>query len=388
MTATTARSSTAATEGLSLGERTLRLFLADRRAQFGLGCVLALIFLAVFAPFLAENKPILLWDEVGFRSPLLATFNAEDWRFFLYGMGSLFIILFRKHLSVKVGINLVVGLILFTEVLCANWTPLNDTNDYRTGGKAYQFQIMPPIPYSPVEITDNEYEAPSWQHLFGTDALGRDLLSRLIHGSRPSLLIGFVAQGIALVIGCGLGAIAGYYRGWTDMLISRVIEVFECFPTFFLIITIIAFLPQPNLIAIMAVIGVTTWTSLARLVRGEFLKLRARSFTQAALAAGAGDYRVITKHIFPNTLGPILVSAAFGVASAILVEAALSFLGFGVPPPEPTWGSALSEAREAIDFAWWLATFPGLAIFATITAYNLLGEALRDAIDPTSRRDA
>lgn len=384
---TTANPDFAATEGLSLGERTRRLFLADRRALFGLGCVYALIFLAVFAPFLAENKPIFLIDAHGWRSPLLATFNAEDWRFLLYGVGSVLLLVFRKHWQPRTGLFLVLALILATETLGAVWTPVNDTADYRNSVTQEDLVLMPPLPYSPLEITDHEYAAPSWQHPFGTDALGRDLLSRLIHGSRPSLLIGFVAQGISLLIGCALGAIAGYYRGWTDLAVSRVIEVFECFPTFFLIITIIAFLPQPSLIAIMAVIGVTTWTSLARLVRGEFLKLRSRAFTQAALAAGATDYRVITQHLFPNTMGPILVSTAFGVASAILVEAALSFLGFGVPPPAPTWGSALSEARDSIDFAWWLATFPGLAIFFTITAYNLLGEALRDALDPTTQRD-
>jgi len=372
--------------GMSLGERTWYLFRHDKRAIFGMGCILLLVFVAVFAPFLAQSKPIILMSKDGLRFPLIATFTAEDWRFLLYGLGSTLVILLRKNWNVKTGFNLVLGLVVFTELLCANWTPYNDTTDYREENPSVLWKLMPPVPYSPLETSAADYAAPSAQHWLGTDGLGRDLLSRIVHGTRPSLLIGFFAQGIALFIGCALGAVAGYYRGTTDLIVSRIIEIFECFPTFFFIITILAFIPRPSLWVIMAVIGATTWPGLARLVRGEFLKLRERSFTHAATAAGAGDFRIITRHIFPNTLGPVLVSAAFGVAAAILVEASLAFLGFGMPPPTPTWGSDLAGARAAIDFAWWLATFPGIAIFVTIVSYNLLGESLRDAIDPTSKR--
>ncbi|MEM1058850.1 MAG: ABC transporter permease [Verrucomicrobiota bacterium] len=372
--------------GKSLGERTWLLFRRDRRALFGLGCVGLLIILAVFAPLLAENKPIVLATDGGLRFPLFATLTGEDWRFLFYGIGSTLIVLLRHKWSGRTGLGLVLGLVLVTEVFCANWQRFNDITDYRELRAEGTWMLLPPVPYSPYETSAADYAAPSPTHWLGTDGLGRDLLSRIIHGARPSLLIGFFAQGICLLIGCTLGAVAGFYRGWVDLAVSRVIETFECFPTFFFIITIIAFVPRPELWHIMLVIGITSWPGLARLVRGEFLKLRARSFTQAALAAGANDIRVMLKHIFPNTLGPVLVATAFGVAAAILVEASLAFLGFGVPPPYPTWGSALSEARVAIDFAWWLATFPGLAIFVTITAYNLLGEALRDAIDPTSER--
>jgi peptide/nickel transport system permease protein len=168
------------------------------------------------------------------------------------------------------------------------------------------------------------------------------------------------------------------------VVISRLYEVMICFPTFFLILTIMAFLP-PSIYNVMVVIGITGWTGVARLVRGEFLRLRNQDFVLASRTIGATDMRVILRHVLPNALAPVLVSATFGISGAILVESSLSFLGFGVPPPTPSWGDILSQARAYIDFAWWLTLFPGLAIFITVTAYNLVGEGLRDAIDPRLR---
>lgn len=224
-------------------------------------------------------------------------------------------------------------------------------------------------------------EAPSSLHWLGTDDQGRDLLSRLIWGSRVSLSVGFVAVGIYLLIGILLGALAGYYGGWIDLLISRAIEVMLCFPTFFLILAVLAFL-GPSLYNIMIVIGVTQWTGVARLVRGEFLKLRRQEFVRSAQATGASDARIIFRHILPNALAPVWVAATFGIASAILTESGLSFLGFGVPPQVPSWGAILSQGQNYTDIAWWLTLIPGFAIFITITAYNLVGEGLRDAMDP------
>jgi len=222
---------------------------------------------------------------------------------------------------------------------------------------------------------------PSSQHWMGTDDQGRDVMARLIYGSRISLSVGFVAVGIYVLIGIFVGALAGYYGGWWDMVISRAIEVMLCFPTFFLILAVLAFL-GPSIYNIMIVIGVTQWTGIARLVRGEFLKLREREFVQASEVMGAGDFWIMWKHLLPNALAPVLVSAMFGVADAILTETSLSFLGFGVPPQIPSWGSVLSQAQNYMDIAWWLALAPGLAIFVTITAYNIVGEGLRDAVDP------
>ena len=209
-------------------------------------------------------------------------------------------------------------------------------------------------PYSPTAYDlDSALSAPNSHHWLGTDEQGRDVLSRLIHGSRISLSVGFVAVGLYVAIGMFFGAIAGYYGGKVDILISRTIEVVMCFPTFFLILAVLAFV-GPSLFNIMIVIGITGWTGIARLVRGEFLKLRNQEFVTGIQAAGAKISRIIFRHILPNALGPVMVSASFGVASAILVESSLSFLGFGVPPYVPSWGDILSGSREFMDVAWWL----------------------------------
>lgn len=223
--------------------------------------------------------------------------------------------------------------------------------------------------------------APNAAHWLGTDDIGRDVLTRIIYGSRVSLSIGFVAVGIYVVIGILLGALAGYYGGWIDIIISRAIEVMLCFPTFFLILAILAFV-GPSIYNIMIVIGLTQWTGIARLVRGEFLKFRNREFVLSGRQIGASDFRLIFKYLLPNAIAPVLVVASFGVADAILTESSLSFLGFGVGPATPSWGAILSQAQAFMDVAWWLTLAPGVAIFVTITIYNLVGERLRDAIDP------
>ena len=242
--------------------------------------------------------------------------------------------------------------------------------------------LYPPVRYGPTEIdlTAN-LDPPGGGHLLGTDDRGRDVLARMIFGSRVSLSVGVVAVSIATFIGIVLGALAGFYGGRVDVAISRAIEVMICFPTFFLILTVMAFL-KPSIYNIMIVIGVTGWPGIARLVRGEFLKQRKLDYVSAARAVGASDLRIIFSHILPNSLAPVLVSATFGIAGAILTESALSYLGFGVPPPTPSWGEILSQSKHYIDFAWWLTIFPGAAIFLTVTAYNLVGEGLRDAVDP------
>ncbi|MBI2342582.1 MAG: ABC transporter permease [Deltaproteobacteria bacterium] len=237
-------------------------------------------------------------------------------------------------------------------------------------------------PYSPTAYNlDSILASPGSTHLLGTDEQGRDVFSRIVYGARISLSVGFVAVSIYVLIGIVMGALAGFYGGWIDVAISRLIEIMLCFPTFFLILAVLAFV-GPNIYNIMIVIGLTGWTGIARLVRAEFLKIKTLDYILAAEAFGASEFRIILRHILPNALSPVLVSAAFGVASAILVESSLSFLGFGVPPYVPSWGGILSDSREFMDIAWWLALAPGFAIFITITAYNLVGEGLRDAIDP------
>jgi peptide/nickel transport system permease protein len=222
-------------------------------------------------------------------------------------------------------------------------------------------------------------------HWLGTDEIGRDVLCRMIWGGRVSLSVGIVAVAIYVVLGIIIGSIAGYFRGWVDLLISRLIEVVICFPAFFLILTIVAFMQRSSLYSIMVVIGITSWTGIARLVRGEFLRLVDQEFVLAGRALGYSSTRLIFGHVLPNALAPVLVSATFGVAGAILTESGLSFLGLGISSPTPSWGAILANGRENLFRAPWLIQFPGLAIFLTITAYNIVGETLRDASDPRLR---
>jgi len=239
-------------------------------------------------------------------------------------------------------------------------------------------------PYDPNEINVKAILlGPSMQHWMGTDGLGRDVLSRMLHGGRISLLVGLVAVGISTLIGILLGAVAGFYRGWVDVFIMRLVDVMLSIPSFFLILAVIAFL-TPSIINIMIVIGLTSWMGVTRLVRAEFLSLREREYVMASRTLGARDYRLIFKHLLPNSLTPIIVSAVLGVAGAVLMESGLSFLGLGVQAPQASWGNILTDGKEYIQFAWWLSLFPGLAILITVLGYNLLGEGLRDALDPRS----
>jgi len=237
-------------------------------------------------------------------------------------------------------------------------------------------------PYSPTAINAEALlQAPSWAHPLGTDALGRDVLSRMLYGARVSLWVGFVAVGLSVTIGLALGLMAGYAGGLTDEIVMRGVDVMLCFPSFFLILAVIAFL-EPSLLNIMIVIGLTSWMGVARLVRAETLSLRSRDFVLAARVAGAGPLRILTLHVLPNAAAPVLVSATLGVAGAILVESSLSFLGLGVQPPMPSWGNILMEGKDVLEIAPWLSFFPGLAILLTVLGYNLLGESLRDVLDP------
>jgi len=310
-----------------------REFKKNRLALAGLIIVVALICIAICAPLLANSKPYLYFAEGKVYFPLF--YDYQELR--------------DKDLR----------------------------RDEYTG-----FKIFPPVRYSYSEYDlDSIVVKPSGKHLLGTDEQGRDLLARMIHGSRVSIFIGFIAVAIYVAIGIIIGSIAGYYGGWLDIVISRFIEIIMCFPTFFLILTILA-LWGPSLMSVMVVIGITSWPGIARIVRGEFMKLREMDFVTASRAVGARDAWIIVRHILPNSLAPVLVSATFGIASTILIESSLSFLGFGVQPPTPSWGDILSQSRDFMDFAWWLTFIPGFAIFITITAYNLVGEGLQDAIDP------
>ena len=262
--------------------------------------------------------------------------------------------------------QIVFGAVIVVFMFCvAIFAPVLVTHD------PYQLNLSP----------DEKLQSPSKRNWFGTDDLGRDLYSRMVYGARISLSVGFIAVAIMLFIGVTLGALAGYYGGWVDNVIMRLVEIMMCFPGFYLILMILVFLGQ-SIIYVMIVIGFTSWMGLTRLVRAEFLSLREREFVVAAKALGVPDLRIAFKHILPNALAPVFVSATLRIGGAILIESGLSFLGFGTPIPIPSWGNIISTGRFYIDSAWWLTVFPGLAILITVLSFYLIGEGLRTMLDP------
>lgn len=265
---------------------------------------------------------------------------------------------FKRHkLAVA---SLIVLCLLY---LMAIFAPLLATHDYQA--------VAPEKRNSP----------PSREHWFGTDDVGRDIYSRILHGARISLSVGFVAAGFAVVVGTIVGAVAGYFGGVVDDVLMRITEVFMAFPTFFLLITVVSLLPR-SIFNIMIVIGLTSWPGLARMVRAEFLSLREQDFTEAARAIGASDLRIIFRHILPNAMAPIIVSATLRIGGAILSESGLSFLGLGVAEPHPSWGNILNRGRNFIRYAPWITIAPGFFIFITVLCFNFIGDGLRDALDP------
>jgi peptide/nickel transport system permease protein len=356
---------------------------------------------AIFAPFLANDKPFVIRIDGRLHFPLFRNLQPTDYCIFLTAtIAFVQLLLIRRNckrvepsvrgdlLLQQLGINcliIVVGIVL---ILAFVPQRLNAT-DYRAmtvAGKATG-AIFAPIPYGYAR-TDlkSRQQPPSRQHLLGTDDVGADVLCRLIHGSRISLSVGFVAVGISSIIGIIVGAVLGYFGGKIDFIGMRIVEIVMAIPVFFLIVTIAAFFPR-SLLNIMIIIGLTGWTGTARLVRAEFLKLRKQDFVQAAVSLGLPLRSILFKHMLPNAITPVLVNATFGISAAIFIEAALSFLGFGVVPPTPSWGQMLSLGLSSTGrFLWWLTLFPGLAIFLTVMAYNLVGEGLRDAIDPRLRQ--
>lgn len=241
-------------------------------------------------------------------------------------------------------------------------------------------------PFDPNELhLDAILKAPCADFPLGTDRLGRDVLSRLLYGGRVSLWVGFVAVGISISIGALLGLVSGYFGGLVDEIVMRFVDIMLCFPSFFLILAVVAFL-EPSLFNIMVVIGLTSWMGVARLVRAETLTLREREFVSAARLAGTSTWRIMTRHILPNAMAPVTISAILGIGGAILIESGLSFLGLGVQPPQASWGNMLMDGKSVIEEASWLSLFPGLAILITVLGYNLLGESLRDFLDPRLKK--
>lgn len=254
----------------------------------------------------------------------------------------------------------------------------------------YLLTLLTPYlaPFDPnlqVDILHTRYLSPSLTHLMGTDRFGRDVFSRVLYGARISLSIGFVAMGIAVTLGTLVGAVAGFLGRFVDTALMRIVDMFISFPPLVLVLAIVAIVERPPIFLVIAVLGITLWPPVARIVRGEVLSLREREFIQAARALGLSNWRIILRHVIPNTLAPVIVAGTLGIGNTILLEAGLSFLGFGVQPPTASWGTMIADGRDALLNAWWVATFPGLAIVITVVAFNLIGDGLRDALDPRLR---
>lgn len=366
-------------------------------ARLGLAWIAVLIVLAVFAPFLANSRPLLAATASGLVSPLIADLTAVDVTLLVVFFASLVLLPLRLRVRSKLGI--LAGATVLTAVagqalLAPSQIVVHQQYREAEATGAYRWAIYPPIPYSPKDYLrdfgDTGLEPPlagsGRSHWFGTDKHGADVLSRMIHASRIALGIGLVATGIALGIGVIIGGLMGYFAGVVDILGMRLVEIFEAIPLLFLLLTFVAFFGR-SLYLMMVIIGITSWPGYARYIRAEFLKLRQQEFVQAAIACGLPLHSVLFRHMLPNGLAPLLVTASFGVASAILAETTLSFLGLGLVD-DPSWGQMLNQAVQSSTFNWWMAAFPGGAIFLTVFGYNLVGEALRDAVDPYLKKAA
>ncbi len=364
-------------------------------AKLGLAWIVVIAFAAVFAPFLANSHPLLLSINGEVSSPALRFLTSGDVT--ILGVFICVVVLYFLHLSFTKNIAILVvvgGGIALVSFIFVNPLQLTVYEQYRVNEAAenYDWVIRAPIPYSPKDYIreqgDTGLEAPLSDegriHLMGTEENGADVLSRMIHASRIALAIGFIATGIALFIGVILGGLMGYFSGIVDMIGMRLVEIFEAVPTLFLLLIFVAFFER-SLYVMMIIIGVTGWPGYARYVRAEFLRLRQQEFVQAAIVCGLPLRSILFRHMLPNGMAPILVAASFGVASAILAEATLSFLGLGLVD-NPSWGQMLNQSVQSSTFNWWMAAFPGGAIFLTVFSYNLIGESMRDAIDPHLKR--
>jgi peptide/nickel transport system permease protein len=364
--------------------------------KVGLAWIGLLVFAAVFAPFLANSMPLLMSKNGSISAPVLQYLSVED----AWVLATFFIVLviYRLRLNLARSVLLLllssaIAALLVNMFVKPPVLVIYDEFRASTLSEA-DWQIMPPIPYAPTDYLrdlgskglEAPFETKGHTHLMGTEENGADVLSRMIHACRISLSIGLIASGIALFIGVIVGGLMGYFSGIVDMLGMRLVEIFEDIPTLFLLLTFVAFFGR-SLYMMMVIIGITGWSGYARYVRQEFLKLRKQDYVQAAIASGLPLTSILFRHMLPNGVAPLLVAVSFGVAGAILSEATLSFLGLGVVDA-PSWGQMLDQAVKSSTFNWWMAVFPGGAIFMTVFAYNLIGEAFRDAIDPQLSRKA
>jgi peptide/nickel transport system permease protein len=366
-------------------------------ARLGLAWIAIVAFAAVFAPFLANSYPLLVRMDGRWSSPMAQHLTPADVSLLISTVAAIVLFGFFRRPKFSARLMLFGGVVIVAIALSAWLVRPPKTNvyeQYRDAQRegAVQWILYTPVPHSPGDHLRDQFDAdqphpwpPSAAHWMGTDQFGADILSHMIYACRIAMAVGFISTGIAVIIGVLVGGLMGYFVGIVDLIGMRLVEIFGSIPTIYLLLAFVSVFER-NIYIIMAIIGATSWVGDARFIRAEFLKLRTQDFVQAAIASGLKLRSVMFRHVLPNALAPLLVSASFGVASAILSESVLSFLGLGIPVGEASWGQLLNQAvASGGGFHWWLATYPGVAIFLTVFAYNLIGEAMRDALDPKLR---
>ena len=373
----------------SFSAKVIRDVFSNIGAKLGLVWIVIMIISAVFAPIISNSHPFLMVVDGTFSSPMATHLTWVDVALLSsFFSGILIWLSFKrvegwKRICLIILASILISLVSSLSVLSPKAVIYDQYREGLSSGEI-ESAYFAPIPYSPTDRLRDDpspLKAPSANHFLGTDEDGADVLSRMIYGSRIALGIGLVATFTSLIIGVLYGGVMGFYSGWVDIIMMRFLEIFESIPSLFLILTVVAFFGR-NIYLIMLIIGLTGWPGYARFLRAEFLKLRQQDFVQAAEASGLSLGSILFRHMLPNGIAPLLVLSSFGMASAILVEATLSFLGLGAID-QPSWAAMLNQAvGPGGSIAIWMATFPGLAIFLTLFAYTLIGEALRDAIDP------
>lgn len=374
-------------------------FRGNGLAVLGLAGICFMLFIALAAPLLANGRPFLAYVNGSFSSPALYFIFAPEtlevlvekvFNYLLFFLPSIFIIyMLTKKASLRIRCTLMLILTVSLAIPFFMFEKRLDKTDWRALHatlKKGEFMVFAPIPYSPFEDTGSPYEKPSAKHYFGTDQIGRDLMARMIFGTRVSLAVGLMATAIATIIGIVVGLFSGYLGGRTDLIIMRIVEIIICFPTFLLLLILMAVMMdrkyEQSILLIILVIGITDWTGLSRLVRGEVLKQRSMPYILSCESIGLPVWRIMLFHLLPNVTGPILVTLTFSVAGAILAESSLSFLGFGVQEPMASWGELLKEAFANPFNYWHLTLWPGTALFLSLCAFNFTGEGLRKVFDP------
>ena len=374
-----------------------RGFKKNKMGMVGLIGIIFLILTAVFAPVIANSRPLCMFNSKGIEFPffyyIFSPNSAEvlvekvfNYLMLYIFLGFFILYIFRKFKKTRLYLLLAMGLLLMIPFVTLK--KVLDQTDWKLTISDFQKNgtvITAPVPYGPFDIVGTPHETSSKRHLLGTDNIGRDVLSRIIYGTRVSIAVGIFATLISLVMGTSVGLISGYFGGVTDLLTMRIVEIIICFPAFLLLLILMATMMdlkfEQSILVVIPIIGFLGWTGLSRIVRGEVLKQRSMQYIQACESLGMSNSRIMFIHLLPNVTGPILVSAVFMVAANVLAESGLSFLGFGVQPPTASWGELLKEAFADPLRYWNLTLWPGLLIFFTVLSFNLVGEALRKSID-------